>query len=184
MKIHQIHDLSNNFVIEILKQGLSEIQDEKIIKNYHSDYSDIPGNLFFILDQGRYRVDHGKYFVITDNDDKYIASAGWNEYELNTTVALLLTRMYITPSYRAQYIVGKTILSQMITEADNYSKLWITANDHNRSIYTYFERVSQNKRAVLFNDWPDIYKKFKPIGKKMIYYTRQWVAEYDKQTNN
>lgn len=183
MKIHEIHDLNNKPVIDILKLGVSEIQDENIIKNYHPDYCNTSGNLFYILDQGRYRQGHGKYFVITDSD-KYVCSVGWNEYDLDPTVALLLTRMYITPEYRAQYIIGKTILPQMIQEAENYSRLWITANNHNRAIYTYFERVSQNKRPTLFNDWPEIYRQFKPIGKRTVYYTEQWVAEYDKQTNN
>lgn len=184
MKVHEIHDLANKLVIDILKHGVSEIHDESIVKNYHPDYYNIPGNLFYILESGRYRHGHGKYFIITDDSDKYVCSVGWNEYDLNPTVALLLTRMYITPAYRAQYIIGKTVLSQMISEAENYSRLWITANNHNRSIYTYFERASQNKRTVLFNDWPDIYKRFKPIGKQVVYYTEQWVAEYDKQTSN
>jgi hypothetical protein len=183
-KIHEIHDLNNATVIDILKHGLSEVVHDSIIKNYHPDYNNIPGNLFYILDQGRYRRGHGKYFVITDDYDKYVCSAGWNEYDLNPSVALLLTRMYITPAFRAQYIIGNTILPGMIQEAINYSKLWVTVNDHNHSIYKYFQRVSQNKRTALFNDWPDIYKRFKPIGKHTIYYTEQWTAEYDKQTNN
>lgn len=184
MKVYEIHNLSNKSVIDILKRGVSEIHDESIVKNYHPDYYNIPGNLFYILDQGRYSSGHGKYFVITDDHDKYVCSVGWNEYDLDSTVALLLTRMYITPAYRAQYIIGKTVLPLMISEAENYSRLWITANNHNRSIYTYFERASQNKRTVLFNDWPDIYKRFKPIGKQIVYYTEQWVAEYDKKTSN
>lgn len=183
MKIHEIHDLTNKQIIDILKHGLSEVNHENIIKNYHPDYSTTPGNLFYILKEGRYKFGHGKYFVVTDDDDKYVCSVGWNEYDLNPNVALLLTRMYISPSYRAQYIIGKNILPQMIDEAKNHSKLWITANNHNRAIYTYFERASQNKRTVLFNDWPDIYKKFKPIGKHVVYYTEQWVAEYDTEYN-
>ena len=184
MKIHQIHDLSNEHIISILKNGVSEIRDDSIIKNYHPDYINSPGNLFYILKEGRYASDHGKYFVITDDSDKYVCSAGWNEYDVNPSVALLLTRMYITPLYRAQYIIGKSILPQMIDESKHYSKLWITANSHNIAIYKYFERASQNKRTVLFNDWPDIYKQFKPIGKQTVYYTEQWVAEYDKTTSN
>lgn len=184
MKIHEIHDLANKPVIDILKQGLAEIQDESIVKNYHPDYSNISGNLFYILESGRYRQTHGKYFVITDDSDKYVCSVGWNEYDLKPNVALLLTRMYITPAYRRQYIIGKTILPQMIAEAKDYSRLWITANKHNLSIYNYFLRASQNKRTVLFNDWPDIYRRFKPIGKQIVYYTEQWVAEYDTTTND
>lgn len=184
MNIHEIHDLSNQPIVDLLKNGLSEITDQRFIKNYHPDYQHTPGNLFHILEQGRYRKNHGKYFVMTDEHDKYVCSAGWNEYDLDSTLALLLTRMYITPQHRSRYMIGKMILPKMISEAGEYSRLWITANEHNRSIYTYFERVSQNKRPVLFNDWPDIYKQFKPIGKKTIYYTEQWIAEYDKKTDN
>jgi hypothetical protein len=179
MKIHCIHDLSNTTIIDLLSNSLQDIQDDNIVKNYHPDYSNTSGNLFYILNEGRYQ--RGKYFVVTI-DDKYVCSAGWNEYESN--VALLLTRMYIVPEYRGQYIIGNNILPLCIKEANSYDHLWITANDYNRSIYTYFERASQNKRTALFNDWPDIYKRFKPLGKKIVYYTEQWVAEYDKSTNN
>ena len=182
LKIHEIHDLTNHELINTLELEFSKITDTAIIKNYHPDYSQVPGNIFKILSQGRYRL--GKYFIITDDDDKYMCSAGWNPYELETDTALLLTRMYVNPQYRGQYVIGKTVLPQMISEACNYQRLWITANDHNRTIYKYFERSSQNKRTVLFNDWPDIYKRFKPIGKKTVYYTEQWISEYDKTTCN
>ena len=113
-----------------------------------------------------------------------MCSAGWNRYDLDHNVALLLTRMYVDPIHRFKYIIGNNVLPIMIQEAILYDKLWITANDYNRSIYRYFERASQNKRPVLYNDWPDIYKRFKPIGQKTVYYTSQWIAEYDKQITN
>lgn len=176
MKIHEIHDLSNTSIIDLLKNSLKDITDDKIVKNYHPDFSDTPGNLFYILSEGRYQL--GKYFVVTINN-KYVCSAGWNEYELESNIALLLTRMYIVPEYRGKYIIGNNILPVCIKEASSYDRLWITANEHNRAIYTYFERARQNKRTTLFNDWPEIYKRFKPLGKKQIYYTDQWVAEYE-----
>jgi len=179
INILEINDLSNTKIVDLLKFSFEEINDDKIIKNYHPDFHNEPGNIFYILDQGRYRKGFGKYFVVTI-DNKYACSAGWNEYELNNNVALLLTRMYVAPQYRRKYIIGNNILPQCIAEADNYKHLWITANDYNKSIYTYFERSSQNKRTTLFDDWPDIYRKFTPIGKKTVYYTEQWVAEYNK----
>ena len=184
MKIHEIHDLSNTRIVDVLKRGLSSIQDSNIIKNYHPDYSHADSNIFYILNGGRYHRDHGKYFVITDNDDKYMCSAGWNRYDLDHSVALLLTRMYVEPVHRFKYIIGKTVLSQMIEEAINYDRLWITANNYNQSIYKYFERAHHNKRTVLFNDWPDIYRRFKPVGQQLVYYTPQWIAEYDKNAHN
>ena len=66
-------------------------------------------------------------------------------------------------------------------EVSNYDKVWITANEHNKMIYNWFERASKNKKAALFNDWPPIYRNFKTIGKKTIYYTEQYVVEYKKE---
>jgi hypothetical protein len=42
-------------------------------------------------------------------------------------------------------------------------------------------RKEKNKRAALFNDWPEVYKNFKPIGKKTIYYTEQYVVELQRK---
>jgi hypothetical protein len=177
MKIHTIHDLSNSTDIKILETALSTVVDNRIVANYHPDHRHSPGNLFYVLKQGRYRHGRGKYFIVTDND-KYVCSAGWNEYDLDSHIALLLTRMYVDPEYRARYIIGNTILPLIIEETTNYAKRWITANEYNRAIYSYFERAHENKRTTLFNDWPEIYRKFKPIGKHTVYYTEQYVAEY------
>jgi hypothetical protein len=181
MKIHEIHDTGNADVIAILEQGLSAATDPVYIKNYHPSYRDNPANLFYVLNTGRFRQGHGKYFVITDDQDKYMCSLGWNEYDLDPTVALVLARMYIAPEFRGQYIIGKHVLPKVLQEASRYDRIWITANEHNKTIYNYFERANSGKRTTLFNDWPEIYKRFKPIGKHMVYYTPQWVAEYTKE---
>lgn len=183
MKIHYIHDDSDGHVIDILRTGLSTVTDERVIKNYNPDYAATPGNLFYILKQGRYRADHGKYFVITV-DDKYVCSAGWNNYELETDVALVLSRMYVVPEYRGQYLVGKNILPLCIAETADYGRVWATVNDYNITIYKYFERIHSGKRATLFNDWPEIYRQFKPLGRRSIYYTDQWVAELNRTKND
>jgi hypothetical protein len=180
MKIHWIHDLSDRPVVDLLKDNLSKITDTNIIKNYHPDYSNQPGNLFYILKQGRYDFDKGKYYVITDDSDKYVCSAGWNEYELDTCIALILTRMYVVEEYRCQFILGNLVLPLMISETHQYRRRWITANVHNHSIYKFFERAAQGKTTSLFRDWPELYKQFKPIGQHTVYYTNQWVAEYQE----
>lgn len=179
MIVHEIHDLSNQSVINLLKGGLSQIDNESYVSNYHPDYESTPGNLFNTLNNGRYRLGHGAYYVI-ENDGEYIASAGWNEYELDTNIVLLLTRMYTAPKYRMNYHVANNILPLAIAAAKNYKHIWFTCNEHNKKIYDWFVRVEQGKSGGLFNDWPDIYKNFKPIGKKNIYYTEQYVMEYKK----
>lgn len=179
MKIHTIHDLSDHKTINLLKFALFDVIQTDLIMNYHPDYQHQPGNLFYILDEGRYRQGQGKYYVVTDDYDKYVCSAGWNEYELDSDVALVLTRMYVHPGYRCQYILGNAVLPEMLREAAGHKHIWITSNDHNRAIYTYFERADSGQRTALFKDWPPIYKQFKPIGKKTVYYTEQWIAEYE-----
>ena len=85
MIIHEIHDLSNEYVTSLLKTGLSEIVDDTYKKNYHYDNIDVPGNLFNTLVQGRYI--NGKYFVI-EEDGIYVASSGYNYYENDTALVL------------------------------------------------------------------------------------------------
>ena len=175
MIIHEIHDLSNEYVISLLKQGLSEVTDEKYLKNYNPEYSGEPGNLFTTLEQGRYIK--GKYYVI-EEDGKYICSAGWHEYELDSNVALLLTRLYIIPKYRTKNYAGTYLLPKALSETINYKHIWMTVNEYNKGLYSWFDRASKGKRTGLFHDWPEIYKKFLPIGKRDIYYTEQYVVEY------
>lgn len=183
MKIHEIHDLTNTEVVEIMSAGLSKITDKNIIKNYHPDYKQTPGNLFYILEHGRYAVGKGKYYVI-EKDGKYVCSAGWNEYELDTSIALMLTRMYTDPAHRMQYIIGTTILPKALTEVTDYDKVWMTTNEHNKMIYSWFERASANKKTALFNDWPPIYRNFRPLGQQTIYYTPQYVVELKREKND
>jgi len=178
MKIYSINDLSNVKIVNLMKKEFSKILDLDILTNYHPDHSQTAGNLFYILEHDRYKI--GKYFVIVDDDDNFIASAGWNQYELDPSVALLLTRMYVSSKYRTQYHIGNHVLPIMIEDTNKYDFQWITCNEHNSMIYKWFDRAAQGKKTALFNDWPKIYKKFKPIGKKMIYYTEQYVAELKK----
>jgi hypothetical protein len=182
MKIYSINDLSNSKVVDILKKEFSKILDLDIITNYHPDYSQTVGNLFYILEHGRYKI--GKYYIIVDDDDNFIASSGWNQYEFDSSVALLLTRMFVNPKYRTQYYIGNYVLPIMIDETSNYEFQWITCNEHTSMIYKWFDRAAQGKRTAIFNDWPEIYKKFKPIGKKTIYYTEQYVAELNNNHIN
>ena len=94
MIIHEIHDLSDTYVTSLLENGLSKITDNQYITNYHPEYSHNAGNLFYILEHGRYVK--GKYYVL-EEDGKFICSGGWNEYEPD--IALMLTRLYITQLY-------------------------------------------------------------------------------------
>ena len=55
MIVHQIQDLSNQPVINLLKHGLQIVDDENLIKNYHPDYADHNSNLFYLLNKGRYK---------------------------------------------------------------------------------------------------------------------------------
>lgn len=173
---YEINDLSNSHVVDILKNGIQEsmFESKQLAKNYCYDYRDEMGNLFYILDHDRYQK--GSYFVITDENDEYIASAGWNEY--TDEVALMITRIFVSPKYRTQYIIGNDILPIMMKQAHQYKKLWITFNEYNKTIYDWFTRSSENKSTSLSKHWPDVYREFKPVGKKEVNNTLQYVVEF------
>ena len=177
MILHKIHDSSNDYIIQLLEESFSKITDSNLVKNYHPLYKNEPANIFYILNDpnGRYRK--GSYYVVED-EGKYVCSAGWNEYELVDNTALALTRAYVSPEHRTKYYMGEYILPEIIKNTRNYKHLYITADSHNSAIYQWFVRASQGKSPGMFSDWPDIYNSFKPIGKQTIYYTDQYVAEY------
>jgi hypothetical protein len=77
--------------------------------------------------------------------------------------------------------MGEYILPEIIKNTTQYKHLYITADSYNSAIYQYFVRASQGKTTALYNNWPDIYRKFKPIGKKTIYFTEQYVAEFERE---
>jgi hypothetical protein len=178
MKLHKIHDSSNRAVIKLLEENLAEIIDEQYIQNYHPKYKDQPGNLFYILNEPNGRYQRGCYYVI-ESDNEYVCSAGWNEYELNSNIALALTRAYVSPKYRTKYYLGNYILPEIIASTRTYNHLYITSNSYNSAIYQWFVRANQNKSTAMFNNWPEIYRKFKPIGILSIYHTQQFVVEYN-----
>jgi len=183
MNILTIHDYTECPALSLLEKEFSTIVDPLYVKNYHPDYTNVPGNFFYILRYGRYANGHGKYLVL-EEDGQYICSAGWNEYDLDPTIALVLTRMYVNKEHRAQYYVGKNILPILLNETSNYNRVWITSNQHNKSIYRWFSRAADGKNPTLFNSWPEIYKKFKPIGQREVYYTLQDVVELNRIKND
>jgi hypothetical protein len=179
MHLHELHDSSNEFVMNLLEVSLSKITDSDIIKNYHPDYKNDPANIFYILKDVNGRYNRGCYYVLEDNGE-YVCSAGYNEYDLDQTIALALTRAYVDPKFRTKYYMGEYILPKIIESTLNYKHLYITADSHNSAIYQWFVRANEGKTPAMFTQWPDIYRKFKPIGKKNIYYIEQYVAEYQR----
>ena len=177
MQLHKIKDSSNKIVMDLLEDSFSKITDSNIIKNYHPNFKDDPANIFYILNDPSGRYHRGCYYVLED-EGEYMCSAGYNEYDLDKTIALALTRAYISPEHRTKYFMGEYILPEIIKNTVQYTHLYITADAFNSTIYQFFVRASKGKRTAMFNDWPDVYRKFKPIGKKTIYYTEQYVAEY------
>lgn len=175
MIIHSINDLSNTSVVEFLKLGLAK--ETANLENYHPDFSNHPANLFYTLKEGRFQK--GNYFVM-EEDGKFAGSAGWNDYD---NVALVLTRAYIPVSHRRQYNMATYLLPIIFEQTYNYEKLWITCNEYNFVIYQALTRLQQGKSAGLFSAWPEIYKKFVPIGKKTVNYTEQYIAEYSRSVD-
>ena len=172
MNVHSVHDLSNTKLINFLKKNLSHIDDERTKENYHPDFQSKPGNLFYILKEGRYKT--GNYLIMEENG-KYLGSAGWNEYD---DVALILTRAFVPKEHRGKFNMAKYLLPIMFKETTEYDRLWITCNDYNFTIYQALTRLSEGKVST---PWPNIYKNFTPIGKRSVYYTEQYVAEYKRQ---
>lgn len=179
MNTYIINDDSNTAVCDLLKREFSKIKTDIAIANYHPDYSNYPGNFFYILKQGRYKK--GNYYILEENNE-FICSTGWNEYGLDPEIALLLTRLYIAPKYRSQYPASRYILPSMLDESKNYRHRWVTVNDYNKTFYKMIARLREKPSATPL--WPVILKNFKPIGEHKVNGVNQWVVEYDDTSPN
>lgn len=176
MIIHKIHGLDNEYVIDILSTGLSNVSDSDV-DNYSPLAAACNSNLFYILKEGRYREGNGAYYVAEENG-KFIASAGWNMYTEDT--AIVLSRAYVAKEHRTSYVMGHDLMPLLLADCAAVPNVWITCNEKNITIYRWFLRAANGKRGTFFKNWPDIYSKFVPIGKKIIYFTEQYVVELVK----
>lgn len=176
MKLIAINDISNKKCISLLESNFRQITQSNLIKNYHPDFKNQPENIFFNLENNRYSI--GNYFILLDNDDNYVCSAGWHRY--NDDTALLLTRAYVTDKYRTLYPMAEFILPGILRESKDFKKRWITVNKYNFIMYKWWERAACGKSTSIGNDWPDIYKKFRPIGWQTVNFVEQLVVEYQE----
>lgn len=165
-KIHTINDLSDEYVIDLLKRGLSDV-DEIFMENYSPSHSNHPANLFYILQNGRYK--NCQFFVI-EEDGEFVACSGWNEFD--STTALLLTRTYVTKNRRAQRTIAENFLPIMLESTKHYDKVWITFNSYNKHIYDWFCSL-KNKQL----GWLEVYAKFEPIGMLSVNNVDQYVVQ-------
>lgn len=173
MLVYKIHDLSDSRVIDILIAGLSDLDQSN--ENYSPLRKDSPANLFYILENGRFR--DGAYYVI-EEDGKFIAGSGWNQYTSDT--ALVLVRSYIVPSCRNKFLMAELLLPDMLNDCKDFEHVWITCNKYNKAIYNWFERAAAGKSPTVGSNWPEIYKNFEPIGIKTVNYTEQYVVQLRK----
>lgn len=179
MNLHFLHDITDERIVSILKEGLSCVLDERIAKNYNPKYSEHNANLFYLLEHGRYRSSKGKFFVL-ENDGKFVACAGWNEYDGDSNIALILTRVYIAKGYRANYFLTKYFIPAIFPEVLHYPKIWITFNSYNKVIYDWFIKINNSgQNGFVAKKFP-IFKNFKSIGVQSVYFTDQYVIEYKK----
>ncbi len=175
MVIYELTSDEDTEGFKILKKGLENIAEQDLAINYHPYYSNETSNIFYLLKNGRYN--NGCYFVIAENE-KYLGSAGWNLYQEDTV--LCLTRAYFIPNVRHQYLMATHLLPKIFDQAKQYSKFWITCNDYNKRIYDGLVKLHEGKAAGLYSSWPDVYKKFIPIGSMVVNNTVQYVAEYKR----
>jgi hypothetical protein len=173
MKVISIKD--DPSIINLLKENFRLMPESHLLENYHPDYEYYPGNIFRYINKGKFNI--GNYYVMITDDGEYAGSAGWNQ--LDESTALALVRMYVPKKFRTDYIVGQHIFPKLVEETAHYKHTWVTFNSYNKTIYNTIERIYSGKSSGL-KPWPLIYRKFKPLGQKTVNTVLQYVAEYER----
>jgi hypothetical protein len=175
IKIHELHDI-NDLMVDFLIKSLIEANDSNISKNYHPEHRNYSGNLFNLLSQGRYSKGKGAYYVLEENEE-FITSGGWNQYDFDSEVSLIFTRFYVAPKFRSKFIFTKILFDKIIEQTINYKYVYITVNESNKKFYDLVSKLYIGEKVNL----PKVFACFKPIGIKNIYYTPQYVLSLEKE---
>lgn len=177
MVIHELHDDQETPGFVLLRQGLEQLPEQNLAINYHPHFAKDTANLFYLLNTGRYSLGSGCYFVL-EKEGQYIGSAGWNVY--SDSIVLCLTRAYFVKEHRHQYYMAEYLLPKIFEQTKMFNTFWITCNDYNKNIYDGLSRMQSGRSVGLYNSWPNIYKKFVPVGTRLVNNTPQYVAEYKR----
>ena len=77
-------------------------------------------------------------------------------------------------------MIATNILPLIMEDSKLYTRLCITCNGYNKTIYKAFTRIQQGKTTGFNNTWDKIYGNFLPIGIRTVNFTDQYVAEYKR----
>ena len=185
-KIYQLNDLSNQEYVDRLKDTLASIPIKEYKGgevNYLYAYKDTSGNLFRILDEGRFKS--GAYYLITDNEDNFVVGTGWHMYqhEEEGEVAILCSRSILATKYRNTTIFPTTIQPPIIEQIKlkkPSGKIWQTFNGRTARLINIILHPKYLDPTHKAHD-PLYWKtgaKFNYIGKRTVFYTEQEVIEF------
>lgn len=169
MIVHKIQDNSNEYVMELLADGLITVEEI----NYNPLYENLSQNLFKKIRTGLFK---SSSYIVLEDENGYVGSSGW--YEYNKDTALVLVRSYIKKEYRQRWLLTDYCLPIMLEEAKDFKNIWMTVNPSNSYLQKAFERTENGKLA--WPNMPPLLKKFKPIGMKYINGLDQYIIKYEK----
>jgi hypothetical protein len=88
--------------------------------------------------------------------------------------------MVVSLPYKTSGILGHTILPTLIEKTSSYDKVWMACNEYNVAIQKWFTRNEEGKSLTVAKSWPEVYKRFEPIGKHTINGIEQFVFQLKK----
>ena len=169
MIVHKIHDDSNDYVMDLLADGLMDVKDI----NYNPLYENLSQNLFQKIKSGSFK---NSCYIVLENENGYVGSSGW--YKYNADISLVLVRSYIKKEYRQRWLLTEKCLPIMLNDASGSKNIWITVNESNFYLQKAFDRTKNGKLA--WPNMPALLKKFKPIGTRYINGLEQYIIEYEQ----
>ena len=170
MITHKIIDNSNEYVMELLADGLIDCSS----KNYSPLHEHLSQNLFYKLKSGRFK---DSFYIVLEEDGRYVGSSGWYEHDYET--AIIFVRTFLRDDMRQKHLLSRYFLPEFLKL--KYRRLWITINDNNKSLVNGFTRIKDTRGSSLGFKWHDDFKKFKPIGIQYINGIDQHIIEYENE---
>jgi hypothetical protein len=176
----EIWSLKNSLVVDFIERLKIELskespynQTEYFIANYEPKNHLSNTNLFYLLNSGRY---HSGDFYMLFEEGNFVGCSGWFEHEGSI---IAMSRAYLALKYRSQSVLAQSLLPLIISlNKDRRLPIIMTFNENRRQVYECFERIQAGKSFLLGQEWPEVFKLFKPKGKKKLFGYDQYIVEF------
>lgn len=165
-----------SFLYELCRSADTDRRRRASLENYRvADWKSRPSSLLYVAQiEGRYREPFD-YSIVTEFGVP-VSGAGFYPHDRETVI--LMSRTYSVPGVRHRFLATNILQDHVWRSRElGFRRAWITVNEYNLELYHEISRANQADHSR--RRYPDIWYRFRPVGRRTIKNTEQWIVELE-----